>query len=149
MIRAQLGQQRSDLLADAMIRDAERRGNSGINYAGRVGDANVGNATKLESVLDGNAKLGYANKMEQVLDTNADLEGANINADRFAALAEINPGMADVYRNEAKLGNANTALGFGDGRIGAAAQNLGIDQGMIDSDPVSYTHLTLPTICSV
>ena len=138
MIRAQLGQQRSDLLADALIRDAERRGSSGINYAGRIGDAEIGRSNKLENVLDNNATLGYMNKMEQVLDTNADLEGANINADRFAALGEINPAMADVYKNEAKLGNANTALGFGDGRIAAAAQNLGIDQGMIDSDQSLY-----------
>ena len=134
MIRAQLGSQRSDFLADALIRDAERRGGAGINYEGRVGNAEIGRSGKLESVLDNDATIGYMDKMEGVLDTDADLEGARIASDRFQEIGNINPGLADVYRNEAMLDNANTELDYGDARLAAQAQNLGVDQGMIDSD---------------
>lgn len=139
MIRAQLGQDRADLLADALIRDAERRGQAEIGYAGRMGDAGIGRSTKLENVLDNDATIAYMNKMEDVLDTDADLEGARIGSERFSELAEINPAMANVYRDEALLGNANTALGFGDPLLNAQAQNLGIDQGMIDADQGIYS----------
>ena len=160
MVRAELGQQRSDLLADALIRDAERRGNAGIgyagrtgqadmnyagmtgasdvNYAGRVGDAGIGRSLKMEDILDSRANLGMSQKMEGVLDTEADIAGARIGAERFSKLGDINPGLADVYRNEAMLNRANTALGFGDPRLTSQAQNLGLDQGMVDSDQSIY-----------
>jgi len=171
MVRAELGQQRSDLLADALIRDAERRGNAGIGYAGRtgqadmnyagmtgasdvnyagrlgeadigyagrVGDAGIGRSLKMEDILDSRANLGMSQKMEGVLDTEADIAGARIGAERFSKLGDINPGLADVYRNEAMLNRANTALGFGDPRLTSQAQNLGLDQGMVDADSSIY-----------
>lgn len=98
MIRAQLGQDRSDLLADALINNIERRGD-------------------------------------------ADIAGAKIGADRFSRLGEINPALADVYRDEAMLNRANTELGFGDTRMTAEAQNLGLDQGIVDTDQSLYSTL--------
>ena len=95
MIQAQLGQDRSDLLADALINNIERRGD-------------------------------------------ADLTGAQLAGERFETLGEINPALADVYRDEAMLNRANTELGFGDTRLTARAQNLGLDQGMVDSDQSLY-----------
>ena len=122
MIRAQLGQQRGDMLADALIRDAERRGQAGVDYAGRMGDAGINQSTKLEDILD----------------TDAGLADAKIGAERYEALGEINPALADVYQNEAMLNRANTELGFGDTRLSARAQNLGLDQGMVDADQSIY-----------
>jgi hypothetical protein len=58
MIRAQLGQQRSDLLADALIRDADRRGQADIELAERLGGAGVGFADRM-----GDAGIGFADKM--------------------------------------------------------------------------------------
>lgn len=98
MIRAQLGQDRSDLLADALLNNIQRRGD-------------------------------------------ADVRGAEIGADRFERLGEINPAMADVYRNEAMLGRANTELGFGDPRLQARAENLGLDQSMVDSDQSFFSSI--------
>lgn len=59
-------------------------------------------------------------------------------AGRYEKLGEINPGMADVYRDEALLGNANARLGFGDTLNAAKAENLGLDQGMVDTDRDLY-----------
>lgn len=140
MIRAQLGQQRSDLLADTLIRDAERRGNAdidyatsmggaGIDYSGSVGDAGIGYAGTI-----GDAGTEFSQKLEEVLNTDADMARAKIGAERFETLGDINPAMADVYRNEAMMGRANTALGFGDPRLQARAENLGLDQSIVDSD---------------
>ena len=98
MIQAQLGQDRSDLLADALIRNLESQGE-------------------------------------------ADIEGANIAADRFERLGEINPAMADVYRDEALMGRANTALGFGDPRLQSRAENLGLDQSIVDSDQSFFSSM--------
>ena len=133
MIRAQLGQQRGDMLADALIRDAERRGQAGIDYAGRTGASDVGFAGRI-----GDAGIGQSTKLEDVLDTDAGLADAKIGAERYEALGEINPALADVYQNEAMLNRANTALGFGDTRLSARAQNLGLDQGMVDADQSIY-----------
>lgn len=133
MIRAQLGQQRGDMLADALIRDAERRGKAGIDYAGRTGASDVGFAGRI-----GDAGIGQSTKLEDVLDTDAGLADAKIGAERYEALGEINPALADVYQNEAMLNRANTALGFGDTRLSARAQNLGLDQGMVDADQSIY-----------
>jgi hypothetical protein len=98
MIRAQLGQDRSDLLADALISNIERRGE-------------------------------------------ADLAGAGLRGERFETLGDINPAMADVYRDEAMLGRANTELGFGDPRLQARAENLGLDQSMVDSDQAFFSSM--------
>ena len=45
---------------------------------------------------------------------------------RFNKLGEINPALADVYRNEARLS-------LGDPRLGARAENIGIQQGLLES----------------
>lgn len=158
MIRAQLGQDRGDLLADALISDAERRGNAGIDYAERTGKSDMSYADRTGmSDIDyansiGGARMDFADrvgtagidnsmKMENILDTEADLAGAKIGSERFEALGGINPALADVYRNEAMLNRANTELGFGDTRMSAEAQNLGLDQGIVDADQGIYTSL--------
>jgi len=158
MIRAELGQRRGDLLADAMIRDAQRRGEAGIDYADTTGQADITFADKMgQSGTDfasrlGAADVGFADttgragvdfrkKFESLVDTDADLAGAEIAAERFEALGEINPALADVYRNEAMLGRANTALDFGDPALRAEAENLGLDQSIVDSDESLYTAL--------
>ena len=158
MIRAQLGQQRGDLLADALIRDAERRGQAGVDYAGRTGASDISYADRTGmSDIDFANRIGGSNinfadrvgtagidnsmKMESILDTEADLAGAKIGSERFKALGEINPAMADVYRDEAMLNRANTELGFGDTRMTAEAQNLGLDQGIVDADQGLYSDL--------
>jgi len=147
MIRAQLGQQRGDLLADALIRDAERRGQAGIDYAGRTGASDIGYADRIGgsnmNFADrvGTAGIDNSMKLENILDTEADLAGAKIGSERFKALGDINPAMADVYRDEAMLNRANTELGFGDTRMTAEAQNLGLDQGIVDTDQGLYSDL--------
>lgn len=158
MIRAQLGQQRGDLLADALIRDAERRGTAGVDYASSMGDAGYDFARSAgDAGLDyarsaGDAGIGYADtigtsgtefsqKLEDVLNTDADIAGTKIGAERFETLGGINPAMGDVYRDEAMLGRANTALGFGDPRLQARAENLGLDQSMVDSDQAFFSSM--------
>jgi hypothetical protein len=158
MIRAQLGQDRGDLLADALISDAERRGNAGIDYAERTGKSDMSFADRTGmSDIDyansiGGSNINFADrvgtagidnsmKMENILDTEADLAGAKIGSERFEALGGINPALADVYRNEAMLNRANTELGFGDTRMTAEAQNLGLDQGIVDNDQGIYSSL--------
>ena len=50
------------------------------------------------------------------------------------ALAEINPGLANVYRSQADLQNKLRALDYGDQRLGADGSNLGIDQALLDDE---------------
>jgi hypothetical protein len=123
MIRSQLGQQRGDLLADAMIRDAERRGS-----------ADVGMARKLEGVLDGNFGYDYAGRMENILDTDADRLGAEIGADRFSTLSELDPGSGEVMGAQADLQNRLRGLDYGDQMLSAMGANLGIDQSILDDE---------------
>ena len=136
MIRAQLGQDRSDMLADALIRDAERRGQAGIGFADRTGQADIGYAGSA-----GDAGIGYSSKLEDILDSDAELADAKLAGQRFETLRDINPAMADVYRDEAMLGRANTALGFGDPRLQSRAENLGLDQSMVDSDQAFFSSM--------
>jgi hypothetical protein len=136
MIRAQLGQDRSDMLADALIKDAERRGQADIGFADRTGQADIGYAGSA-----GDAGIGYSSKLEDVLDSDAELADAKLASQRFETLREINPAMADVYRDEAMLGRANTALGFGDPRLQSRAENLGLDQSMVDSDQAFFSSM--------
>ena len=49
--------------------------------------------------------------------------------------------MADVYRDEALMGRANTALGFGDPRLQSRAENLGLDQSIVDSDQSFFSSM--------
>ena len=158
MIRSQLGQDRGDLLADVLIRDAKRRGDAGVDYASSIGESDIGYADRTgTSDIDFANRIGGSNidfadrvgtagidnsmKMENILDTEADLAGAKIGSERFEALGGINPALADVYRNEAMLNRANTELGYGDTRMTAEAQNLGLDQGIVDNDQGIYSSL--------
>lgn len=70
-------------------------------------------------------------------------------AGRFEKLGEINPAMADVYRDEALLGNANARLGFGDIQSAAAAENLGLDQGLVDADQQLYNTIMSQQLSNV
>jgi hypothetical protein len=71
----------------------------------------------------------------------AGVEGAEIRGQRYETIGDINPGLADVLEQEARIGNANVALGFGDPRLAAAAENLGMDQSMLDADRELFTSL--------
>lgn len=145
----------SQSAGDAAVNYADTSGQAGIGRAGAIGDAAVERAGKMEDNLYGQADLDYAQKLEGInraaaglsaaekreglLDTDADIEGANIAADRYKAIGDINPGMADVYEQEARLGTANTALAFGDPSLTAEGQNYGIDQTMLDADQDLFT----------
>jgi hypothetical protein len=124
------------MLADALIKDAERRGQADIGFADRTGQADIGYAGSA-----GDAGIGYSSKLEDVLDSDAELADAKLASQRFETLREINPAMADVYRDEAMLGRANTALGFGDPRLQSRAENLGLDQSMVDSDQAFFSSM--------
>jgi hypothetical protein len=170
MIRAQLGQDRGDLLADALIRDADRRGTadielaqrlggSGVDFAGRMGDAGVDLAKQLgdsdvglagrlgQSNINladrlGGAETRYRDQLEDILYSDADKLGAEIEADRFATLAEQNPGEADVLRSEANLQNQLRALGYGDQILNALGANIGVDQATLDDERKLLSDLT-------
>ncbi len=192
MIRAQLGQQRGDLLADAAIADATRRGDSEVDFASRLGRAGVTGAEiergaenlyadtfgkssnlyadtaglsdisksqdrgqagvdysgklennirssadlalakQMEGVLDGDARVGFQNKMEGILDSDADKVGAEIGADRYQSLADLDPGARGIDAANADLQNRIRALGYGDQILNAYGANIGIDQGSLD-----------------
>jgi len=192
MIRAQLGQQRSDLLADALIRDADRRGTadielaqrlggSGVGFAERMGDAGISRSERLgeagvdfadrmgSALIDrasqrgesdiglagrlgqsninladrvGGAETQFRNQLENILFSDADKLGAEIEADRFATLAEMNPGEGNILANEANLQNKLRALGYGDQILNAMGANIGIDQATLDDERRLLSDLT-------
>jgi hypothetical protein len=159
MIRAQLGQDRGDLLADALIRDADRRGTADIDFAGRMGDAGVDLAKQLgdsdvglagrlgQSNINladrvGGAETRYRDQLEDILYSDADKLGAEIEADRFATLAEQNPGEAETLRSEANLQNQLRALGYGDQILNGLGANIGVDQATLDDERKLLSDLT-------
>lgn len=66
---------------------------------------------------------------------------ADTERDRNLALAEINPGMADVLGSKADLQNNLRALNYGDADLVAEGANMGIDQALIDDDRNLYDSL--------
>lgn len=169
MIGARLGADRSDIYADAQIGDARRRGDAEVEFADNAGRAEIGRATdknraedlfarsmegniksaadlemmnKLENVLDRDADIGFANKMERVLDSDASRLGAEIGADRYKTLAELDPGSGEVMGSQADLQNRMRALGYGDQMLNAFGANIGIDQGTLDDERRLLSDLT-------
>jgi hypothetical protein len=181
MIRAQLGQQRSDMLADTLIRDADRRGQadiglaeslgqSGIDFADRMGSADVDYFTDMgaagvdradqlgasdiglagrlgQSNINladrvGGAETQYRTQMEDILYSDADKLGSEIEADRYATLAELNPGEGNVLASQADLQNQLRALGYGDQMLNAMGANIGIDQATLDDERKLLSDLT-------
>jgi len=139
MIRSQLGQQRGDLLANAMIRDAERRGEADVGMARKMenvinNQADLDMAQKMEGVLDGNFGYDYAGRMENILGTDADRLGAEIGADRYSTLSELDPGSGEVMGAQADLQNRLRGLDYGDQMLSAMGANLGIDQSILDDE---------------
>lgn len=169
MIGARLGADRSDIYADAQIGDARRRGDAEVEFADNTGRAEIGRATdknraedlfarsmegniksaadlemmnKLENVLDRDADIRFANKMERVLDSDASRLGAEIGADRYKTLAELDPGSGEVMGSQADLQNRMRALGYGDQMLNAFGANIGIDQGTLDDERRLLSDLT-------
>lgn len=99
------------------------------------------NANMMSAMLASNLGQQQAGSLAQNIIDNE--------AGRYEKLGEINPGLADVYRNEAMLGNANTALEFGDVQSQAMAENLGMDQSMIDADQQLYSDLLSQKLANV
>lgn len=159
MIRAQLGQDRSDLLADVLIRDAERRGDSEIDFADRMGSALVDRADQLgasdiglagrlgQSNINladrvGGAETQFRNQLEDILFSDADELGARVEADRFKTLSELDPGQGNVLASQANLQNKLRALGYGDQILNAMGANIGIDQATLDDERRLLSDLT-------
>jgi len=191
MIRAQAGADRGDILADANIEDAIRRGDSemeyadvagragigraqdlgeaGVGFAGATGDSDIGRAMgindamdrysqqmegnikssadlamakQMEGVLDRDADINFADKMEGILDSDADRIGAEIGADRYRTLSELDPGAGEVAGAQADLQNRIRALGYGDQILNAYGANIGIDQGTLDDERKLLSDLT-------
>jgi hypothetical protein len=170
MISAQLGQQRSDLLADALIRDANRRGDadielaermggSGVDFADRMGSALVDRADQLgasdiglagrlgQSNINladrvGGAETQFRNQLEDILYSDADELGARVEADRFKTLSELDPGQGRVLASQANLQNKLRALGYGDQILNSLGANIGIDQATLDDERKLLSDLT-------
>jgi hypothetical protein len=147
MIGARLGQERSDLMADVAIDDAKRRSSAEELYSrameGNIkSTADLGMARQMENVLDRNSDIGFSRKMEGVLDSDADRLGAEIGADRYSTLAELDPGSGEVLGAEADLQNRIRALGYGDQMLNAYGANIGIDQGTLDDERKLLSDLT-------
>jgi len=142
--RALAAAQRS--AAGDMARAAARglggmQGGTGQNMANAMIASSLGQqqaGALAQNIIDNeSARYGALGNIEGArYDKLGDIEGG-----RYEKLGDINPGMADVYRNEALLGNANTRLGFGDVLSQAQAENLGLDQGMIDADKSLYNSI--------
>ena len=72
--------------------------------------------------------------MENIQDSDASRLGAEIGADRYKTLAELDPGSGEVLGAEADLQNRIQALGYGDQILNAYGANIGIDQGTLDDE---------------
>jgi hypothetical protein len=170
MIRSQLGQDRSDLLADVLIRDAERRGDSDIELAERMGSSGVDFADRMGSALVdramqrgesdiglagrlgqsninladrvGGAETQFRNQLEDILFSDADELGSRIEADRFKTLSELDPGQGNVLASQANLQNKLRGLGYGDQILNSLGANIGIDQATLDDERRLLSDLT-------
>jgi hypothetical protein len=148
---------------------ADTIGRSGTEFADNAGRAEIGRATdknraedlfarsmegniksaadlemmnKLENVLDRDADIRFSNKMERVLDSDASRLGAEIGADRYKTLAELDPGSGEVMGSQADLQNRMRALGYGDQMLNAFGANIGIDQSTLDDERRLLSDLT-------
>ena len=61
--------------------------------------------------------------------------------DRNLAIADINPGMGEVYGTKADIQNDLRRFGYGDANMQAEGANLGIDQVQLDDDRNFYDSL--------
>lgn len=159
----------ADSTGRAGISRAQDLGRAGVNFADSIGGSDIGRAMgindaedrfaqqmegnikssadlamakQMEGVLDRTADINFANKMEGILDSDADKLGAEIGADRYKTLAELDPGSGEVLGAEADLQNRIRALGYGDQILNAYGANIGIDQGTLDDERKLLSDLT-------
>ena len=106
-----------DLESESLFKQGALQGDRYQNLAG--------------SELDRGRELGEAT-------ANRFFDRADNRLQRGRELAEINPGLADVYEQQARLQNEQRALGYGDQRLSAEGSNLGIDQALLDDERRLY-----------
>jgi hypothetical protein len=127
----------ADRMGSALVDRAMQQGESDIGLAGRLGQSNINLADRV-----GGAETQFRNQLEDILFSDADKLGAEIEADRFATLAEMNPGEGNILANEANLQNKLRALGYGDQILNAMGANIGIDQATLDDERRLLSDLT-------
>lgn len=159
----------ADSAGRAGISRAQDLGEAGVNFADAIGGADIGRAMdindaqdrfaqqmegnikssadlamakQMEGVLDRDADINFADKMENILDSDADRLGAEIGADRYKTLAELDPGSGEVAGAQADLQNRIRALGYGDQILNAYGANIGVDQGTLDDERKLLSDLT-------
>jgi len=116
-------------MAAVARRNASMDAASGLRGLNRLGN---GTGSRMASMmLNADRGMQQSESLAQSLIDNAIRQG-DIESGRFNKLGEINPAEAEVLRNEALLKNADRAIELGDSRFGAEAENLGLDQGIIE-----------------
>lgn len=118
--------------ASAARANATQNAMAGDRALNRLGGGGTGQ--DMASRMIG-ARMGQ-DQTSSIADLLADTE-----RDRNLALAEINPGMADVLGSKSDLQNNLRALSYGDSDLMAEGSNMGIDQALIDDDRNLYDSL--------
>lgn len=125
-------------LAGEIARAAAERRNASSQSAGGMralnsmgGNASTGNRMA-QAMLNSERGAQQSEGLANALIAESDRRGG-IEADRFSKLGEINPALAQVYRDEMEATNAATNLEFGTPGLDAQATNLGIDQSILDN----------------
>jgi len=88
----------------------------------------------------GGIELDRGREVGQTMADNYFDQGQN-SLDKARALAEINPGLADVYERQALLQNRLRELGYGDQELNSIGSNLGIDQALLDDERNLYNSI--------
>ena len=125
-------------LAGEIARAAAERRNAAPQSAGGMcifnsmgGNASTGNRMA-QAMLNAERGAQQSEGLANALIAESDRRG-QIEADRFAKLGEINPALAQVYRDEMAAKNAALNKEFGTVELDAQATNLGIDQSILDN----------------
>jgi hypothetical protein len=117
-------------LAAVARRNASLDAASGLRGLGRLGSGT--NNRMASMMLNADRGMQQSEVLANALIDQA-IRTGEIEADRFNKLGEINPAEAELLRNEALLKNLDKAIELGDPRLGAEAENLGLDQGIVES----------------
>lgn len=110
-------------MAASRRRNASLGAGAGMRALNSAGGMNSTGSRMANMMMNADMGMRQSDALGQALVDEAVRRG-QIEGDRLSKIGEINPGMADVYRNE-------VALKAGTPELDAAAMNLGIDESQI------------------